>query len=539
MKQIKGLVSLLLVLLLPTVFTGAVKGGDTVDHMGWYKDAVVYEIFVRSFQDSNGDGQGDLKGLINRLDYLNDGNPDSGTDLEVTAIWLMPVFSSPSYHGYDITDYYRVNSDYGTNEDMDLLIKEAHKRGIRVILDLVINHTSNQHPFFIEAQSDPASKKRHWYTWRKDIPDNWSQPWSPGSPSTSVWHKSGDYYYYGVFYFGMPDINWTNPEVKQEMKTISSFWLNKGVDGFRLDAIRYLVEEGPNLGQKDSKSTHHAMAELYSHAKSVKKDALFVGEVWADLDTIAGYFSSPVNPAQVDSCFNFDLAAAIVEGVKTGTFNKINAIVEITRETYPQNAIDSIFLTNHDQDRVASVIGLDVPKLKLAASILLTFPGVPYLYYGEEIAMKGTKPDEMIRRPMRWDGSELAGFTTAAKSWIRPETLPANATVSDLEKDKDSLLNHYKTYIRLRNHHIALRQGDYKKIDTTSPLIYAYLREHKDETLLVLHNFSGQRVEGILLKKELTVGKNILTDEPGTGEMGLNAYETKIFYVTTQAKSKK
>lgn len=529
MSKIKQIAVLTVLLLsaFPLFLTGA---GAESDDLGWYKDAVVYEVFVRSFHDSNGDGKGDLKGLIGKLDYLNDGKPGTGSDLEVTALWLMPVFSSPSYHGYDVTDYYNINKDYGTNEDMELLLKEAHKRGIRIILDYVINHTSNRHPYFKEAMADRKSPKRNWFVWSKDLPPGWSQPWSPGGPSTQVWHKTGTGYYYGVFYYGMPDWNWTNPEVRKELKTVSSFWLKKGVDGFRLDAIRYLVEEGGNLGQKDTAGTHKAMAELYSHSKQVKKDVLFVGEVWADMDTVATYFKSPQSPAQVDSCFNFDLAGAIVDGVKNHTFNKMNAVLEIALETYPKGAIDSIFLTNHDQDRIASVIGPKVPKLKLAASILLTFPGVPYIYYGEEIAMSGRKPDEMIRRPMRWDSTEMAGFTTAKRPWIRPEPRPKAFNVADMDKKKNSLLKHYKTFIRLRNGNIALRRGNYKWVEATHPKVFAFLRQHKEQNLLVLHNFSPLPVEKVNVKETITRGKNILTGKSET-TIQLNPYETKIFTV--------
>ena len=503
---------------------------ETTEETGpsWYRDAVVYEAFARSFYDTDGNGIGDIKGLIAKLDYLNDGNPATDSDLEVTAIWLMPIFASPSYHGYDVTDYYQINKDYGTMEDFETLLKEAHKRGIKIILDLVLNHTSNKHPDFLSAGKGPESPKRDWYVWKKEMPQDWGQPWSPHSRSNSVWHQAGDSYYYGIFYFGMPDLNYDNPEVKKEMKKIMKFWLGKGVDGFRLDAIRYLTEEGPKLGQQDVESTHAVMAEFYNEAKKVKKDCILIGEIWADMDTVASYFKSVISPAQVDSGFNFDLAGAIVDGVKNNSFARINVTQEVTLETYPEGAIDSIFLTNHDMDRIASVIGPDTGKLKLAASVLLTLPGVPYVYYGEEIGMMGKKPDEHIRRPMKWDKSQFAGFTNAPRPWIKPDMSNPGWNAADMQKDKDSLLGTYKKMIRLRNRNIALRRGSYKSVNSGHAQVYAFLRSHPEQNLLVVHNFSAATIESLTLPETIKPVKELLSNTPVTGTL-LAPYETKVF----------
>ncbi|MFP5247713.1 MAG: alpha-amylase family glycosyl hydrolase, partial [Thermoanaerobaculia bacterium] len=213
----------------------------------WADGAVFYEIFVRSFADSNGDGIGDLQGLISKLDYLNDGDPNTTADLGIEGIWLMPIFESPSYHGYDTVDYETIERDYGTNADFKQLLEEAHKRGIRVIVDFVVNHTSNQHPWFVESASSPSSPKRNWYVW-SPTSFGWGPPWGGNAPT---WHAANGMYYYGVFWSGMPDVNWTNPESKNEMLRLARHWLNEGVDGYRLDATRYLIETGGGTGQAD------------------------------------------------------------------------------------------------------------------------------------------------------------------------------------------------------------------------------------------------------------------------------------------------
>ncbi len=506
-------------------------GGD----VSWYRDVVVYEVFVRSFYDADGDGVGDIRGLISRLDYLNDGKPGEGDDLEIGAIWLMPICESPSYHGYDVTDYYKVNPKYGSMKDFETLLVEAHKRGIKIFIDLVINHTSSKHPYFLEAKKDLKSPKRDWYVWKKDMPGGWGHPWAPGSTSRQVWHKDptkvDDHHYYGVFYFGMPDLNYRNPEVRKEMQAVARFWLEKGVDGFRLDAIRYLVEEGPRLGQMDIEDTHKVLAEFYQSVKAVKKDSVLVGEVWTDMDTVASYYKSLISPAQVDSCFNFDLAGAIVGGVKTGNFKKINVVMEVGLETLPGGAIDSVFLTNHDMNRIASILGGDVPKLKLAASVLLTFPGVPYIYYGEEIAMQGKKPDEMIRRPLPWNGEKFGGFTKAERPWIKPDLSREGFHVAAMQKDKGSLLNHYKKFIRMRNKNVALRRGAYRNVVMNHASVYGYLRIHKEQVLLVVHNFSGSVAEGVVPEGKIVVLRDVGSGKDVSVVGSVPAYGTRVFQV--------
>lgn len=256
--------------------------------LDWAEGTVFYEVFVRSFADSDGDGIGDFRGLTSKLDYLNDGKPGTSSDLGVGGVWLMPVFRSPSYHGYDVTDYEHVNPEYGTEEDFDRLLAEAHRRGIKVIVDLVMNHTSSTHPWFVEAAADTASAHRDWYVW-SDRDLGWGQPWNPVGPT---WHPSTHGWYYGVFWSGMPDLNFRNPAVRAEMLRIADLWLARGVDGFRLDATRHLIETGPGAGESDADETHAFLRQLSAHIRRVRPDALLVGENWTDTATIAPYFGS-------------------------------------------------------------------------------------------------------------------------------------------------------------------------------------------------------------------------------------------------------
>jgi alpha-amylase len=343
----------------------------------WARGAVVYELFVRSFSDSDGDGIGDLKGLIAKLDYLNDGDPATTTDLGIDAIWLMPVFQSPSYHGYDTVDYETIEKDYGSNADFRRLLDEAHKRGIRVILDLVMNHTSSQHPWFLDSASSPTSARRDWYIWSATNP-GWSQPWG-GDPS---WHLLNGEYYYGVFWSGMPDLNYRSPEVKAEMFRIARSWLAQGVDGFRLDATRYLVESGPGAGQADIPETHQLLKEFAADVRRARPEAILVAENTTDTGTLAQYYGSTVTIRGGDEMpmnFNFPLAAAIVDGVKSGNATGITSTLREVIRVYPGGVIDAPFLTNHDQTRLATLVGNNGGKLRNAAAILLTLPGAPFV----------------------------------------------------------------------------------------------------------------------------------------------------------------
>jgi glycosidase len=446
----------------------------------WWNDIVFYEIFVRSFYDSDGDGIGDLNGIIEKLDYLNDGDPTTSDDLGVTGIWLMPITVSPSYHGYDVTDYFNVNPDYGTNEDFLRLMDEAHARGIHVIVDLVMNHTSTQHPWFIESQN-PDSEKRDWYIWAEE------NPGFRGPDGQIVWHSDPSGYYYGVFWGGMPDLNFENPNVTFAMYDTARFWLEEmNVDGFRLDAIKHMIEEGS--GQENTRSTHDWLQEFYNFYKAVEPEAFTVGEAWTSTQQVIDYTGD-----EVDVAFQFDLALDILNGSDAGIASIFTKTQQEVYDAFPPNQY-ATFITNHDQNRVMSQLDGDEAKARLAASILLTGTGIPFVYYGEEIGMTGTKPDEDIRRPMQWaSDSTKVGFTTGIP-WRAPATDYIERSVALQTDDPTSLLNHYRTLIQLRNNHDALRVGDWTLVEANSNRLYTFLRRTENETILVLINMNRNPV---------------------------------------------
>ncbi|HEX6269043.1 MAG TPA: alpha-amylase family glycosyl hydrolase [Anaerolineales bacterium] len=460
--------------------TGLPQGTDGYP---WWNDTVFYEIFVRSFYDSDGDGIGDFNGLTEKLDYLNDGDPNTTTDLGVTGLWLMPIHPSPSYHGYDVTDYYAVNPEYGTMDDFERLLDEAHKRGIRVTIDWVLNHTSIRHPWFEQAQ-DPDSRYRDWYRWTAD------------RPTTPGWHPGGGQeFYYALFWVGMPDLNYANPEVVAEMKNVARFWLQDiGVDGFRLDGAKHIFEEGSVV--ENTPQTHAWYKELRSFYKGVAPQAMTVGEVWNDSGTVSTYLQGD----ELDLAFDFDLAKNTVfsAGIQQADYMADVLVHDLSLFRPGQFAT---FLTNHDQDRAMSVLNDDVNAAKNAAFLLLTSPGVPFLYYGEEIGMLGKKPDEDIRRPLQWSDDDNAGFTTG-NPWRAPASDYTTKNIESQSADPDSLLSLYRTLIHIRNNHAALRVGDYYLIETGHSAVYASLRVSQEETVLTLINLSSEPVSDYALNLE-------------------------------------
>lgn len=458
----------------------------------WARGAVFYEVFVRSFADSNGDGIGDLQGLISKLDYLNDGNPRTDQDLGVDALWLMPVFQSPSYHGYDVVDYETIESDYGTNADFERLLAEAHRRGIRIIVDFVMNHSSSQNPWFVDSASSPASAHRDWYVWRADNP-GWKQPWGG---SNSVWHEKNGAYYYGVFWGGMPDLNFSTPAVRREMERLAAFWISRGVDGFRLDATRHLFANGPGDQQNDQPETFDYLKEFSASVRRASPRALLVGENWTETPALARYFG--VLPMS----FDFPLAAAIVEGVGSGEAAGIAGKISEVIDAYPPGANDAPFLTNHDMIRLATQLGDDPAKLRSAAAVLLTLPGTPFLYYGEEVGLENGSTagaDELKRTPMPWDASPGGGFTTG-RPWYAFAPGKETANVAAQTRDSASLLSHYRRLIRARKASAALRLGGLDKLRLLSPEngstpLLAFIREQGKERVLVVHNLGTAEAE--------------------------------------------
>ncbi|HUF00696.1 MAG TPA: alpha-amylase family glycosyl hydrolase, partial [Anaerolineales bacterium] len=445
----------------------------------WWNDAVFYEIFVRSFRDSDGDGIGDFNGIVEKLDYLQ--------GLGIKGLWLMPINPSPSYHGYDVTDYYAVNPDYGTLDDFKHLLEEAHKRDIKVIIDLVLNHTSSQHPWFREA-STPGSQYHDWYVWKEENPGTLG-PWG----ATAWYRASNGLYYYAIFWDQMPDLNYSNPSVQEQAKKITSFWLEDiGIDGFRLDAVRYLAED-ERLA--DSNTNHAFLEEWGEYYRSIAPEAFTVGEAWTDNANVKEYTRTD---EELDSAFNFDLSAAILKSLNESNNTSVRFLLQTTVRDFPQQD-NANFLTNHDMPRVMNQLGQGTEKAKAAAGILLTAPGIPFIYYGEEIGMSGTKPDELIRTPMQWTDEKGAGFTDGTP-WEPINTDFATVNVASQIGDDTSLLEHYRALIQLRNARPALRIGKTYVAESNSSKVVSYLRADANETLLVVINIDDAPVTDYELK---------------------------------------
>lgn len=498
----------------------------------WWNDAVFYEIFVRSFYDSDGDGIGDFDGLTSQLDYLNDGDPNTTDDLGVTGIWLMPIHDSPSYHGYDVRDYRSIEPDYGTMEDFQEFLAAAHERGIRVIIDYVMNHTSHAHPWFLDAVANQNGDYRNWYRWSNTNP-SYNGPWGQ-----QVWHYKPTGYFYGLFWSGMPDLNYEEPAVQAEMFDIADYWLEEiGVDGFRLDAVKFIYEDGRRM--EDIDATFQFWKDFRAHYKETRSDAFSVGEAWTGTSIARKY----VEDEALDFCFEFELSGNIINAVNRGNVRDLSFALQRVYNTYPHNQWGT-FLSNHDQNRIFETFGENQNKMKTAASILLTLPGIPFVYYGEEIGMKGVKPDEYIRTPMQWTGGANAGFSTASP-WIAPNSNYTSFNVENQVSDENSILNTYKNLIHTRNEEVALRRGDYQPVSSSTQRVLAFTREYEGETILVLINTSPQAANSITLDVSETqldartyAVQELLSDTNESLEVTMNktivgasvgAYQTKIY----------
>lgn len=445
----------------------ALAGRLEAQQPAWTRGATCYEIFVRSFYDSNGDGIGDLQGIIRKLPYVR--------SLGASCIWLTPIMPSPSYHGYDVTDYYSVNPQFGTNQDFTQLVAAAHRRGIRILVDLVLNHTSSQHPDFLAAGRDTTSPFRAWYRFSptKLGPGPWGD--------TNTWRRSPfrNEYYYAPFSPEMPDLDYHAPAVREEAKKIAAFWItHMGADGFRLDAIPYLVEDGSC--EMGCAGTHQFLAEWSSYLRGIKRDAWTVGEAWGNLDAVMPYY-----PDQLSSYFGFELADSLVRAVRRGYGGSTLAGYLRLQDTMPPWRY-SPFLSNHDGTRVMTLLGGDMAKMREAATLLLTLPGLPFVYYGEEIGMTGDKPDPRLRTPMQWERGTGNGFTTG-QPWEEASSDSMTATVQSQDRDPASLLNLYRRLIHLRKSNNALASGKLTVLQTDSSVI-AFLRGDKGGRVLVIAN---------------------------------------------------
>jgi alpha-amylase len=445
-----------------------------------WRDRVFYEVFVRSFADSDGDGIGDLAGLSDRLDYLNDGDPATTDDLGITGIWLMPVSEAASYHGYDVTDYTAIERAYGTLAEMRAFVEAAHTRGIAVIVDLVINHTSRDHPWFLDALE--GGPHRDWYIWSE------SDPGWPPVAGPSPWHPTaaGDWYY-GAFWEGMPDLNLENPDVTAEIERVAGFWLDEvGIDGFRLDAAKHLIETSAD-SQEDTPETHRWLERFVAEVHAQKPDSFVVAEVF-DLTSVSSSYAG----SAADTTFDFELAGKMLLGIQAEDGPTIAAAVAETFRSYPEGAYAG-FLTNHDQPRVTTQLSRPGAE-RAAASLLLTGPGAPFVFYGEELGLPGGKPDERIRSPMPWTSDPHGAGFTSGSPWEELEPGWETRNVATETTSSGSLLAHYRALIALRSDQLALRGATILPVRSSSPAVYAFLASSGADTVGVFVNLGSNEV---------------------------------------------
>jgi len=498
---------------------------------GWWNDAVFYQVFVRSFADARtgplaGDGVGDFVGLTERLDYLNDGNPQTTNDLGVTALWIMPMHPSPSYHGYDVTDYYGVNAQYGSREDFETFVAACHQRGIRVILDLVLNHCSNRHPWFIEA-GDPKGPKHSWFIWSETKPE-YLGPWNAPNWHAQPSPDGSTRWYYGLFSPTMPDLDFRNEAVTAQMQDVVRFWLiQEKVDGFRLDAVRHLIEDGAR--QDNTPETHAWLQKFYTFCKGVEHDAYTIGEVWAPAKDASEYVGD-----KLDATFDFDLSNAMIASLTGGEAAPLEEALRNNWAVFPHNQFGS-FLQNHDQPRMMTQLlrpggttrAEAGAQMRLAVTLQMLMPGTPYVYYGEEIGMVGDKPDPDIRTPMQWSGAAGAGFTTG-KPWRRVNEDWTSVNVAAQDQDSRSLLSLYRELIRLRTGEPAVRRGGIEVLTTGDRSVLAFVRSEQgggvdhagNGGVLVVANVSGEPVRVLRLNLAGWALPDAQSDLLGTSDLG-------------------
>jgi len=440
---------------------------------------VYYEIFVGSFSDSNNDGYGDLQGIINRFDYLNDGDDNSGRSLGIEGIWLMPIMPSPSYHKYDVKDYKAIDPNYGTIEDFENLTALANERDVRIIIDLVLNHTSSQHPWFKAAKlavqnNDFDNEYIGYYTIVTE---------EQKEPGKRYYLLAGDYYYEGNFSSQMPELNLDNEDVRNEIIDIISFWFGKGVAGFRLDAAKY-----PYL--YDDEKNIDFWNWFVAECKKINPDAYIVGEVWSGDSLIAPYY---------ESFSNFDFGMSTIDGAVTNAAKQIDDVnfyvgyLDRYRnliEGVNPNAILTPFLSNHDMDRAAGYLSLNDYEMHMAANLYMLTYGNPFIYYGEEIGMKGSRSTEMTdanrRLAMLWgDGDTVTDPVGTTYSPL----LQTNGTVAEQIEESDSLYNHYKKLIMIRKANPEIARGSYTPLTFTGYYNFGgFLSTYNQSTVGIFHN---------------------------------------------------
>ncbi len=536
----------------------------------WWKTAVFYEVYMPSFADSNGDGIGDFAGVTSKLDYLE--------KIGINGLWLTPFYKSPKIdNGYDIADYYTIDEDYGTMEDFHQFIKEAHKRGIKVIADLVLNHTSSEHEWFKSSRSSKENIKRDWYIWKDSVnsgtPNNWESFF--GGSAWEYDETTGQYYYH-AFAKEQVDLNWSNPEVKKEMFEVMKFWLDQGIDGFRLDVINFLTmndsfsdnpfdENGVQIHQfdKDQDGMFEIIKEISNFVHSFE-GKFIVGEVGSDdLHILKQYCGN----GKLDVVFNFNFGSTAVYDADR-FFSEINEM----ETTYTVDQIPTLFFGSHDMSRFISRFGkagAEEDRAKLLATLMLTAKGVPFIYYGDEIGMRdlyidcisemkdvqgitayelalkeGKSPEEAIviandkgrdksRSPMQWSRAQFGGFSEV-KPWIALSEHIDLINVENQMQQRSSILLYYKSLISLRKQNEALSLGNYQLLNKLGDMIF-YIRESEGNRVLVLLNFGEQKQTfdskeyGIVQYEELLSSNHI--DFMRTSEIIIGPYEARILKI--------
>lgn len=454
------------------------------------ENGVYYEIFVRSFADSDDNGIGDFKGITDKLSYLH--------DLGITGLWLMPIHPSSSYHGYDVEDYYDVNEDYGTMEDFENLVQEANKLGMRIMLDMVFNHTSYQHPWFLAAL-DGDTTYQNYYNF---VPGTTDTAKLTGSWNQNIWHTSDIGKYCGYFSHTMPDLNVFNDDVVDEILNISKFWIDKGVKGFRLDAAHHFFGTNEFIGESYDYFDNVLFLRDYTDEIAAYADDIFIiGEIYEEslYQVVGEYFMG------LDSPIDFPVAARIrssfMNNVNRGYVSNLDTIYTSYREI-DSNFISTPFIINHDMDRLASLAYGDQPSMRLATEMLLVLPGNPIIYYGEEIGMYGYKAngpdiwDETRRLPILWGDEYTTDWITSGHATLFAvnEQNENVYTVKEQLQDNESLLSLYKAILQVRNDNIALKYGNsFVPYDGNTGSIQGFYREYEYEDyhqkLLIIHNF--------------------------------------------------
>ena len=479
----------------------------------WWQTGIIYQVYPRSFQDSNGDGIGDLKGIIERLDYLD--------WLGINAIWISPIYPSPmADFGYDISDYTGIHPLFGTMKDFEELLHKAHEKNIKIILDLVPNHSSHEHPWFIESRSSKTNPKRDWYIWKDpkpdgSVPNNWL---SVFGGSAWEWDETTGQYYYHAFLKEQPDLNWRNPDVQQAILDAMRFWLDKGIDGFRVDVMWHMIKDEQlrdNPANPDYQShmgTYEQLLPVYStHQPEVHdivhkmprlldsyKDRMMIGEIYLPIHKLVTYYGIDNRGAHLP--FNFMLLSL------PWNAQRIASAIAEYEGALPHNAWPNWVLGNHDQPRISSRIGIQ--QARVAAMLLLTLRGTPTIYYGEEIGMTDVPipfdevqdpqglnmPGKNLSRdpsrtPMQWNSSEFAGFSTS-RPWLRMNWNYKRLNVNAQKNDPYSTLNYYRQLISLRQKELSLTLGDYRPVYADQQAL-AYMRQAQDEKpFLVVLNLS-------------------------------------------------